>query len=119
MSSVASAQQLQQLQQLQHQQQQQQQQQQHQQADLGKLDHMDPTAVAVIASSTGSWAPRHFNGAELVPIGYDQPSPEQLIQHQMLSQSRHLVLQSMTASRDTSANGLLRNFAASTFVIVL
>ncbi|KAF8946955.1 hypothetical protein BGZ47_010789 [Haplosporangium gracile] len=93
---------LQQLQQLQHQQ---------QQTDLGKLDHMDPAAVAAVASSTGSWTPRHFNGAELVPIGYDQPSPEQLIQHQMLSQSRHLVLQSMTASRDTSANGLLRNFA--------
>ncbi|KAF9287196.1 hypothetical protein BGZ88_008710, partial [Linnemannia elongata] len=105
MSSVASAQHLQQLQQLQ-----QQQQQQQQQADIGKLDHMDPAAVAAIASSTGSWAPRHFNGAELVPIGYDQPSPEQLIQHQMLSQSRHLVLQSMNASRDTSANGLLRNF---------
>ncbi|KAG0294289.1 hypothetical protein BGZ96_001440 [Linnemannia gamsii] len=73
---------------------------------------MDPATVAAVASSTGSWAAgRHFNGAELVPIGYDQPSPEQLIQHQMLSQSRHLVLHSMTAARDTSANGLLRNFA--------
>ncbi|KAG0255705.1 hypothetical protein BGZ95_005699, partial [Linnemannia exigua] len=104
-SSIASAQQLQQLQQMQ------QQQQQQQQTDLGKLD-IDPAAVAVAAAvaSSGPWTTRHFNRPELVPIGYDQPSPEQMIQHHMLNQSRHLVLHSMTAARDNSANGLLRNF---------
>ncbi|KAF9919875.1 hypothetical protein FBU30_010421, partial [Linnemannia zychae] len=106
MSSVSSVQQIQQPQQ--------QQQQQFLQADLGKID-IDTAAAtaAAVASSTavGSWATRHFNGAELMPIGYDQPSPEQMIQHQMLSQSRHLVLQNMSTPRDSTNNPLLRNFA--------
>ncbi|KAF9135774.1 hypothetical protein BGW39_000071 [Mortierella sp. 14UC] len=107
LTSLASAQQLQQLQQMQ-----QQQQQQQQQADLGKLN-IDPAAVAAAAAaSSASWTTRHFIGAELGSIGYDQPSPEQMIQHKMLNQSRHLVPQSMTATRDNSANGLLRNFAS-------
>ncbi|KAF9090725.1 hypothetical protein BGX23_005775 [Mortierella sp. AD031] len=90
--------------------------QQQQQSDLGKIDHIDPAAAAAaaaVASSSVSWAPRAFNGTELVPIGYDQTSAEQLIQHQMLSQSRQLVLQSMTARDNNNTNGLLRNFAES------
>ncbi|KAF9103039.1 hypothetical protein BGX27_010760, partial [Mortierella sp. AM989] len=57
---------------------------------------LDPSATS--SSATISWPTRYFGGAE-VPIGIDQPSPEQLIQQQMHNQSRSLLMQNM-ASRD-------------------
>ncbi|KAF9572997.1 hypothetical protein EC968_009125 [Mortierella alpina] len=76
-----------------------------------KLDHLDPSVAAAVAAS---WSTRQFSGVEL-PIGLEQPSPEQLIQQQMLSQSRSLIMQNM-AARDietTNSNGILRTFADS------
>ncbi|KAG0256094.1 hypothetical protein BG011_004757 [Mortierella polycephala] len=57
-----------------------------------KLDHLDTSVAAAVAAS---WPTRHFGGAE-IPIGFE-PSPEQLIQQQMLSQSRSLIMQNMAA----------------------
>ena len=73
-----------------------------------KLDQLDPSVAAAVAAS---WSTRQFSGVEL-PIGLEQPSPEQLIQQQMLSQSRSLLMQNM-AARDietTNSNGILRTF---------
>ncbi|KAF9963685.1 hypothetical protein BGZ70_007247 [Mortierella alpina] len=73
-----------------------------------KLDQLDPSVAAAVAAS---WSTRQFSGVEL-PNGLEQPSPEQLIQQQMLSQSRSLLMQNM-AARDietTNSNGILRTF---------
>ncbi|KAF9360654.1 hypothetical protein BGX26_008331 [Mortierella sp. AD094] len=84
-----------------------------------KSDQLDPSATVAPTSSTISWPTRYFGGAE-VPIGIDQPSPEQLIQQQMLNQSRTLLMQSMAArdmvsgesdiNKNYASNNALREF---------
>ncbi|KAG0196365.1 hypothetical protein BGX28_010233, partial [Mortierella sp. GBA30] len=75
-----------------------------------KLDQLDPSVAAAVAA----WPMREF-GSVQIPISFEQPSPEQLIQQQMLSQSRSLIMQNM-AVRDmasaeaTTNNAILRNF---------
>ncbi|KAF9944252.1 hypothetical protein BGZ65_012344, partial [Modicella reniformis] len=64
----------------------------------GKLDQLDPSAQAAAAAS---WPQRYFGPAKDVHITFDQPSPEQMMQQQMLNQSR-LLMQNM-AARDLAA----------------
>ncbi|KAF9169063.1 hypothetical protein BGX20_010858 [Mortierella sp. AD010] len=77
-----------------------------------KSEQLDPSATVTTATSTISWPTRYFGGAE-VPIGIDQPSPEQLIQQQMLNQSRALLMQSM-AARDMASgeSDINKNYAS-------
>ncbi|KAG0310295.1 hypothetical protein BGZ99_000466, partial [Dissophora globulifera] len=74
-----------------------------------KLDALDSSVNAVSAADSvtaatagmASWPTQYFSGGE-VPIGFEQPSPDQLIQQQMLSQSRNPLMQSM-ATRDMTS----------------
>jgi len=59
-----------------------------------KLDQLDPSSQA--------WSSRYFGQSKDVHITFEQPTPEQMIQQQMLSQSRNLLMQSM-AARDMVA----------------
>ncbi|KAF9430578.1 hypothetical protein BGZ76_000782 [Entomortierella beljakovae] len=76
-----------------------------------KSTQFDASVSAASNSSNISWPTRYFGGAE-VPIGIDQ-SPEQLIQQQMLNQSRTLMMQSMAVRDITSAESdINKNYAS-------
>lgn len=62
-----------------------------------KLNQLDPSTPTV------AWPQRYFGSTKDVHIAFEQPSAEQLIQQEMLSQSRNLLMQSM-AAREMAAS---------------
>ncbi|KAF9903926.1 hypothetical protein BX616_001494 [Lobosporangium transversale] len=76
-----------------------------------KLGQMDPSVAAATTAAAVAWPSR----AEFPAIGFEQPTPEQLIQQEMLSQSRNLLMQSMAAREmATAESSLNKNYAFTT-----
>ncbi|KAF8932412.1 hypothetical protein BGZ58_007084 [Dissophora ornata] len=80
-----------------------------------KLEALDPSVVAAVAANGGAaiWTSRYFGGVE-VPMRFDHQhlDPEQMIQQQMQSQSRNLLMQTMSTREMVAAeSGLNKGYA--------